>query len=251
MIALINSFYLLLLLSSSVLASPAGTSKQCTPRNLKTQSDAEALLLAKTTHTSTKTMTTAPTATSSSSTIAKLKAAYSKSKRIDFSTITSTSQLSAQGLDMNTGWGIGSTAPDGGHCSGSVNNIAIRNGTLQLTVPGGQKKGGPTTGAELSFGSGLLGGVFEMVVELDATPGTCQSMVIQKANSVHKLKALSSSPITPKTVSTMSRILRCLGAPCSLQELMGPLRESSSQITTYVNVRAKSYVITDTSVGCR
>lgn len=178
---LISSLVSLILATSAAVASPAGTSKQCTPRDLKKQGATSSASQSKTTTAMTKS-STAATTISSSLTIAKLKSAYTQSKTINFSTLSSTSQLEAQGLSINTGWGIGSTAPDGGHCSGSANNIAIKNGTLQLTVPGGQKKGGPTTGAELTFGSELLGGVFEMVAQLDGTPGTCQSMV----GSFHK-----------------------------------------------------------------
>jgi hypothetical protein len=78
---------------------------------------------------------------------------------------------------------MGPTAPDGTICYGDVNNVAINDGILELTVPGGQTAGGRTSGAELMFGENLTGGVFQMVAQIDGSVGTCQAIVSERCTT--------------------------------------------------------------------
>ncbi|WWC91376.1 uncharacterized protein L201_006319 [Kwoniella dendrophila CBS 6074] len=102
---------------------------------------------------------------------------------VSFDKVTSLSALQAAGFEINTGWGIGPEASDGGRAIGSTKNIGFSNGVMTLTVPGGQKKGGQITGAEINTAQSFGGGVFTMNAQLSAEKGTVQSIFSYSANS--------------------------------------------------------------------
>lgn len=89
----------------------------------------------------------------------------------------SASALSKFGWEINGSWKMGGAGPDGTVSTGSVDTLSVQDGVLLMTVPGGQKKGGTVKGSEINFAQALTGGVFIMDAQLDATPGTCQSIV--------------------------------------------------------------------------
>ncbi|WRT68898.1 uncharacterized protein IL334_005880 [Kwoniella shivajii] len=93
-----------------------------------------------------------------------------------FDTITSVSALAGLGLEINDGWKAGSVADDGTYCQGVASNVAINNGILTLTVPGGQSTGGVVSGAEIQTTEAITGGVFTMNAQLSPVSGTCQAI---------------------------------------------------------------------------
>jgi hypothetical protein len=96
-------------------------------------------------------------------------------------TATSASWLSSYGFLIEDGFQTGaqSTASDQTIPIASYQNVRIQNGVLQLVVPGGQTitNGGTTSVAGLEGPSGIVRGVMTMNAKIDATPGTCQSIV--------------------------------------------------------------------------
>ena len=78
---------------------------------------------------------------------------------------------------ITNGFQTGPRGPDGTTCIAKSQNLAIKGGILELTVPGGQSKGGDVTGAEIYFDTPLTGGVFAMQAQLDGTVGTDHSTV--------------------------------------------------------------------------
>lgn len=91
--------------------------------------------------------------------------------------LTSATALQSLGFRIADGYAIGGTSSDGTMPIGSYKNLYVRSGVLHLDVPGGQKTGGQVSGAEIDSMETFLFGVFEVDMQLDATPGTCQSMV--------------------------------------------------------------------------
>jgi hypothetical protein len=60
---------------------------------------------------------------------------------------------------------------------GSLDNVYVKDGVMELRLPGGQKKGGEISAAEVSLVDVVTGGVFTMEAKLDGKKGTCQSIV--------------------------------------------------------------------------
>lgn len=97
---------------------------------------------------------------------------------IDFRKTKSVKDLTAAGFVVNTGWQAGATAPDGTVAHGSTANLRFATDGLHFVVPGGQSRGGIVSAAEIEFGGeGFTKLYAEAEIQVDATPGTCQSMV--------------------------------------------------------------------------
>ncbi|WRT68897.1 uncharacterized protein IL334_005879 [Kwoniella shivajii] len=180
--------------SSSLLAKPSTSTvnKQSSSTN---PTKSSSIVPAKSSSTTTKQSNAATSTTSSpNSTIAadcscgyvlsKYNNAYfPKALRVSFDTVKSIADLNKAGFEVNTGWGIGTAADDGGHAIGSTNNVGFSNGAMTLKVPGGQKKGKAITGAEINFANSVGGGVFTMNAQLSAVEGTCQSIFTYTSDS--------------------------------------------------------------------
>jgi hypothetical protein len=129
-------------------------------------------------------------------------------------TATSASWLSSYGFLIEDGFQTGGQSDAADHTTpiASYKNVRIQNGVLQLVVPGGQKitNGGTTSVAGLEGPSGIINGVLTMNAKIDATPGTCQSIVSTLpivARGV-QLTRQCSSPITTRRAPRTNRILR-------------------------------------------
>jgi hypothetical protein len=100
-------------------------------------------------------------------------------------TATSADWLDDYGFSIGDGFQSGGQSNASDHTTpiASFKNVRIQNGVLQLVVPGGQKitNGGTTSVAEIEGPGNVINGVFTMNAKIDATPGTCQSMVGQVA----------------------------------------------------------------------
>jgi hypothetical protein len=74
---------------------------------------------------------------------------------------------------------VGGANPDGVHCTGKAENIAIRDGVLELTMPGGQSVTGSKElfGAEMKFGQTATHGLFTVRGKVSEEPGACQAFV--------------------------------------------------------------------------
>jgi hypothetical protein len=109
---------------------------------------------------------------------------YPLSFHVDFSKepdqkFTSSNGLHKYGFNITDHVGVG-----GGYMGvqsvGLASNVRIKNGALELIVPGGQTLKGGLTAAEITFGTqygGMTGGVFTVEAKIDGTPGTCQAIV--------------------------------------------------------------------------
>ncbi|WWC64185.1 uncharacterized protein I303_106793 [Kwoniella dejecticola CBS 10117] len=107
---------------------------------------------------------------------------FPQSLIIDFATVTDKSTLAGMGLRIMDGSKAGSVAPDGGRSLTSIDNVAITDGVLTLTVPGGQAKGGQIGSAEIETIFAATGGVFTMNAQLSPVAGTCQSIFTYTEN---------------------------------------------------------------------
>jgi hypothetical protein len=85
------------------------------------------------------------------------------------------SELDVLGLEVGR-WSIGSNY-EGTRSVGSMDNVYVKHGVLELRVPGGQSKGGSISAAEVLLKDVITGGVFTMEAKLGGNKGTCQSIV--------------------------------------------------------------------------
>ncbi|WVW86219.1 hypothetical protein I302_108261 [Kwoniella bestiolae CBS 10118] len=101
---------------------------------------------------------------------------YPKSKIIDFSTIPDGTDLATLGLNVSESTiGPASVADPSARCVGTLENVYIAGGVLNIKVPAGA--GGGLTAGEVIFEEELpTGGVFSMEAKIDKTEGTCQSL---------------------------------------------------------------------------
>lgn len=112
---------------------------------------------------------------------------YPLSHTVDFSnepdlTVTSLHGLKKYGLNITHNVGVGGSYMDV-QPLGKYQNVRIKNGALELKVPGGQKLSTGLTAAEVTFGTqfkGLTGGVFTVGAKIDGTTGTCQAIVSEE-----------------------------------------------------------------------
>lgn len=86
-------------------------------------------------------------------------------------------QMAELGWEVAVGYQAGARNDDGTTPIGSLEALSGGDGALLLTVAGGQARGGEIKVGEIIFKEAVTGGVFTMNAELDATPGTCQSIV--------------------------------------------------------------------------
>ncbi|WWC73249.1 uncharacterized protein I206_107215 [Kwoniella pini CBS 10737] len=112
---------------------------------------------------------------------------FPESLIVDFSTVTDKSSLANMGLRIMDGSRAGSVAPDGGRSLTSIDNVAIKDGILTLTVPGGQAKGGQISSAEIETIFAATGGVFTMNAKLSPVAGTCQAIFTYTDNEDRSL----------------------------------------------------------------
>lgn len=103
---------------------------------------------------------------------------------LDFSTVPDQVGSDADSLGQY-GWiirhngKVGGANPDGVHCTGKAENIAVRQGVLELTMPGGQsvRDSKELFGAEMKFGEAATHGVFTVRGKVSKEPGACQAFV--------------------------------------------------------------------------
>lgn len=103
---------------------------------------------------------------------------------IDFTTANTPAAISAAGMWITDTyeWQIGAVNPDGVTAYGQASNIrAAQNPAdgIELVVPGGQT-GSQVSGAEIAWqagGKGMTKIYTEIEMQIDPTPGTCQSIV--------------------------------------------------------------------------
>ena len=111
---------------------------------------------------------------------------YPLAHTIDFThapdqSFTSANDLQKYGLTITNDQGVGGSYK-GVQPNGTNKNLRIKNGVLELIVPGGQKVAPGLSAAEVRFGNqygGMTGGVFTVQGLIHGTHGTCQAIVGQ------------------------------------------------------------------------
>jgi hypothetical protein len=103
---------------------------------------------------------------------------------LDFTTTNTPDAISSAGAWITDSyeWQIGAVSADGVTAFGQASNIrpaANPQDGIEMVVPGGQT-GNQVTGAELAWqadGKGMTKIYTEIEMQIDPTPGTCQSIV--------------------------------------------------------------------------
>ncbi|WWC91377.1 uncharacterized protein L201_006320 [Kwoniella dendrophila CBS 6074] len=108
---------------------------------------------------------------------------FPKSLIVLFDNVSDVNALSQLGFYVNNGDSIG-VGYQGNSIKGSSKNVIIKDGLLQLTVPGGQKaaSGSQLSGAEIQTSFAVTGGIFTMNAKLSSVHGTCQSIFTYTEN---------------------------------------------------------------------